>query len=198
MSHEPADVTILLQRIRNGDRAAESLLMSAVFPELVRIARRVLRSEPPGHSLEPTLLVSEVYVKAIRSTAIDWQDRQHLNRVAVRVMRHALVDHARAKGAGRRPPAALRAPFDDVADIRSNDNLENIIAVHEAIDQLEQEDAQLAALIELKYFGGDTVDEIATKMHIAKSTADKRLTFARAWLGARLTGPRTTDRRNDS
>lgn len=198
MSHEPADVTMLLRRIRNGERAAESLLMTAVFPELVRIARRVLRSEPRGHSLEPTILVSEVYVRAIRSTAIDWEDREHLNRVAVRVMRHVLVDHARAKGAGRRPPPAQRAPFDDVVDIRNDDNLEDIVAVHEAIDQLEQEDPQLAALIELRYFGGYTVDEIATKMQIAKSTTDKRLTFARAWLGARLTSPRSNDGHGDS
>jgi RNA polymerase sigma-70 factor (ECF subfamily) len=188
LNDTPADVTLLLHRINNGERAAESQLMSAMLPELDQIARRLLRSESPGHSLQPTILVNELYLRAIRSTATRWRDREHFRRVAVRVMRHVLIDHARAKGAGRRPPAALRQPIDDVASVRDQEDLDGIIAVQELLDQLERHDPQLAGIIELRFFGGYTVDEIATVMDLAKSTVDKRYAFAIAWLRGRLNG----------
>lgn len=161
MSSEPGDITLLLQRIRNGDRPAESQLMTAIYPQLMGIASRLLRSEPKGHSLEPTILVNDLYLKAIRQSAVDWQGREHLFRVAVRVMRNVLVDHAREKGAAKRPPSSERLPLEEVANLGGDDRLEEILWMQELMNQLGGEDQQLAEIVELRYFGGYTVDEIA-------------------------------------
>lgn len=158
--------------------------MPIVYEQLRSIAGKVFRGERPGHTLQTTGLVHEAYARLVDSD-IDWQDRRHFYAVAARIMRRILVDHANARNTAKRGDGARHVSLDS-AVIVSPDVGDDVLALHEALEQLGAEDGELADLLELYYFGGLTVDEIGKMKDASRSTLHRQLRFAKAWLRARL------------
>lgn len=158
--------------------------MPIVYEQLRAIAGNAFRGERPGHTLQTTALVHEAYARLVDSD-IDWQDRRHFYAVAARVMRRILVDHANARNAAKRGDRARHVSLED-AVLVAPDAGEEVLTLHQALDQLGTEDEELAALLELYYFGGLTVDEISKVKDESRSTLNRKLRFAKAWLRARL------------
>jgi RNA polymerase sigma-70 factor (ECF subfamily) len=174
-------ITLLLQRIHKGDRSAESELIPAVYEHLHRLAEWRFKAERPGHTLQPTALLGELYLRIIRDTSIDWQSRGHFYRVAAKTLRRILVDHARAVNAGRRPKPVDRLELDDVV-IYSEDRVQDILIIDEALNKLRMWDERQAIIVELRFFGGFSVEETAAALGIAERTVKRDWMLARAWL----------------
>ena len=182
---DPGAVTVLLDRIRRGDRATLTALMEIVYPELRKLARGLLRRERPGHVLQPTALVNEAYIRLVGHERHNWQNRAHFFAVAAQVMRRILVDHARASQAKKRSgdgaPIVLDA-FEVVSDHASTE----IIELDQALQELEQVSSRQAKIVELRYFGGLTVPETAEALGMNPRTVDRDWAAARVWLRRRL------------
>jgi RNA polymerase sigma factor (TIGR02999 family) len=175
-----APITQLLQRIRNGDRAAESQLMPLVYERLHRAAVQQFKSERPDHTLQPTALISEVYLRIIRGTTVDWQSRAHFYAVSARTMRRILVDHARAADAQRRPPRGAEVDIENVL-FYTNSNAYELLFIDDMLNQLAALDPRQAQIVELRVFGGLTVEETAHVVGISERTVKRDWTMARAW-----------------
>jgi RNA polymerase sigma factor (TIGR02999 family) len=175
-------LTLLLDRIRQGDEEAESRLIDLVYPELRRIARLHMRKEAAGHTLQPTALVHEVYLRIFGAAPVRVLDRAHFFALAARQMRRILVDHARARQAAKRGGDAVKLPIDAGAADPASAGTEDVIAVDEAIEKLEQLDPRAAKIIELRFFAGLTEKETAQVMGVSLSTLRADWRFARAWL----------------
>ncbi|HEY6554452.1 MAG TPA: sigma-70 family RNA polymerase sigma factor [Vicinamibacteria bacterium] len=182
----PQRVTQLLQQWRQGSSAAVDELMAAVYDELRRLARRHMRREGAGHTLQTTALVHEAFLR-LADAGLPWQDRDHFFAVAATQMRRILVDHARSRirskrGGGARP---LPLPLDDAlaAPARSSDDL---LAVDEALDRLSERDARKGRVVELHFFGGLSYPEIARLLGVSLSTVRLDMRFAKAWLRKEL------------
>lgn len=158
--------------------------MPIVYEQLHSIAGNALRRERSGHTLQATALVHEAYARLVDS-GVDWQDRRHFYAVAARVMRRILVDYANARNTAKRGDRARHVSLDD-AVVVAPDVGDDVLALHEALEQLGAEDQELAELLELYYFGGLTVDEIGKMKDASRSTLHRQLRFAKAWLRARL------------
>lgn len=158
--------------------------MPIVYEQLHSIAGKALRRERAGHTLQATALVHEAYARLVDS-GVDWQDRRHFYAVAARVMRRILVDYANARNAAKRGDRARHVSL-DAAVIVAPDVGDDVLALHEALEQLGSEDQELADLLELHYFGGLTVDEIGKMKDASRSTLHRQLRFAKAWLRTRL------------
>lgn len=180
-------ITMLLQRLHNGDRSAESELLPVVYAQLHRLAERQFRSERTGHTLQPTALLSELYLRIIRDTAIDWQSRAHFYAIASETIRRILIEHARAAKALRRPNPAKRVEIDDVL-IYADDRAEEILMIDEALAKLRLWDARQARVVELRFFGGLSVEETAEVLGVAERTVKRDWTLARAWLSTLMNG----------
>jgi len=178
---EPRDVTGLLQAWRSGDEQALERLIPVVLGELRLMAGRQMGGERDGHTLQPTALVNEVYLRLIDLRSMQWQDRAHFLAVAARLMRRVLVDHARARGAHKRGGAAHRVSLDD-AFVVSDDDFEDVVAVHEALDRLAAIDERKARVVELRFFGGLNVEETAAVLSVSPETVKRDWRFARVWL----------------
>ena len=181
------DVTRLLLAWSDGREAAAIPLMDAVYDELRRLARAYLMKERRDHSLPATALVHEAYLKLIDQRRVQWQNRAHFYAVASNVMRRLLVDHARARGAAKRG-VQITIPLDGV-DVADGGRTADLIALDAALDKLAALDARQARLVELRYFGGLTVDETAAVMDIAAITVKRDWAMARTWLYRELAGP---------
>lgn len=181
------EITRLLRQIRDGDRGAESRLMEAIYPELNRLAQRVLVRETPGHSLQPTLLIGDVWLKIVRNGSNEWADRAHFYRAAVKTMHNVLVDYARARNAQRRPKRHDRVPLEDVVVCTEN-RLPEILEVHDALEHLAREHPQAAEVVEMRYYGGYTLPEISEYLGISLTTVKNRHEFAMSSLDAYLRG----------
>jgi RNA polymerase sigma-70 factor, ECF subfamily len=179
--------TKLLQEWRTGDERAAEELMRIVYDELHQIAARVLRRERPHHTLRPTDLVSEAFVRLADGNQPDWQNRLHFFAIAARNMRRVLVDHARKRDAGKRGAGARPITFDE--DLIGAAAPENLLALDEAIEALARTDERKARVIELHYFGGLTLDEVAEVLEIHANTVTRDLRFAEAWLRRHLDRP---------
>ena len=179
---EAGDVTALLQRWRAGDAAAESILFEIVQPELHKIALNYMGRERPGHTLQPTALLNETYIKLTGARDLDWRDRHHFYALAARAMRRFLIDYARARG------NEVRLPFDDIVPMIAADsrNIELAIAIDMLLDELGKENADRCSMVELKYFLGLTDEEAAEALHLPLRTAQRRWIEARKWLFERL------------
>jgi RNA polymerase sigma-70 factor (ECF subfamily) len=184
MDSEPGQITALLERVRSGDRAAESQLLELVYLRLKKIAAQQLRGERKGHTLQPSALVSELYLR-LRDQPIDWQSRSHLFAVAATNVRRILMDHARKRKAQRRPPAAGRIDIDKLF-IESRDHPSEMMLVDQALTQLAEYDPRQARIVELRVFGGLTVTEIALELGLAERTIKRDWSMARAWLSKLL------------
>jgi RNA polymerase sigma-70 factor (ECF subfamily) len=185
MGRTDPDITVLLQRAAAGESDAESDLFDAIYNDLRAIARATLSSERPGHTLQPTVLVHEVFLR-LRGSAIDFQSRHHFFAIAARAMRRILVDHARARVARKRPGSAQQVELDERM-ILAEDDPETILAVDAALDHLRDLDTRQARIVEMRFFGGLTEEEIGTVLKISSRTVKREWQFARLWLFDRLT-----------
>jgi len=180
----PDSILHLLQAWRQGDQSAYDRLFPLVYAELRRLARAQLRREHPGHSLQPTLLVHEVYLRLVKAE-VDWRDRTHFLSVAARVMRRILVEHARSKGARKRGGLDQRVTLTgDLAAPESSPI--DVLVLDAAMERLRKLDARQADVVELSYFGALTYAEIGDALGISEATVDRDLRHARAWLRREL------------
>lgn len=181
-----AEVTRLLERWREGDRGAEDRLFKALHAELRAIAARSLRPERTDHTLQPTELVHEAYLR-LGPDAAEWQDRAHFFAVAARVMRRILIDHARARGTAKRGGGAIRVTLDPQMVEAGVDPLD-LTALEEAFAALEALDGRKARFMEMRYFAGLSNREIAGVGDVSERTVKRELQLGRAWLRRHLEG----------
>jgi RNA polymerase sigma-70 factor, ECF subfamily len=185
MEHS-AEVVRLLEEWRHGDQDAYDRLIPLVYGELRRLARGQLRRESPGHSLQPTVLVHEAYLR-LADVDIAWQNRTHFLSVAARVMRRILVEWARARRATKRGGDNGRVTLTDGVSARVPDPVD-MLALDGALERLTALDARQAQVVELSYFGGLTYPEIGRLLSVSEATVDRDLRHARAWLKRELAG----------
>jgi RNA polymerase sigma factor (TIGR02999 family) len=179
------EVTALLSAWGRGNADALNQLLPVVYAELRRIAARQLRVERPGHTLQPTALVHEVYLRLIDQRKVDWQDRAHFFGAAAQVMRRILVDHARKHRAGKRGEGVPNVSIDHAHDVAAPDGLP-ILALDQALDRLAQLDEDLARIVELRGCAGLTIEETACVLKVSPTTAKREWRAARAWLTREL------------
>lgn len=183
---EVTAVTELLARCRGGEKAARDQLFQVVYSELRRVARGYLKRERENHTLEPTALVHEAYVRLVNQPNASWEDRTHFFATAAEIMRHILVDHARKRVAAKRGGAEATIALSD--DIRGTDQRElRLLDVDEALTKLALIDPQQSKVVELRFFGGLTIEETAEALSISPATVKREWTMARAWLHRELT-----------
>lgn len=181
-----SDVTRILSQIEQGDPQAAGQLLPLVYDELRKLAAAKLAQEKPGQTLQATALVHEAYMRLVGSeTHRTYRDGSHFFASAATAMRHILVDIARAKRSDKRAGIRENKPIENVAAPLPDDEL---LALHEALDQLAAEDPLKAQLVELRYFAGLTGDQAAAVLGISPSTADRHWVFARAWLQNKVRG----------
>ena len=183
----PRDVTTLLGDWSRGNETALNQLLPLVYAELRRVAARQLRKERANHTLQPTALVHEVYMRLADQRRVDWQNRTHFFGVAARVMRRILVDHARRHGASKRGDGVRCVLIDEAKDIAASHEMP-VLALDHALHRLEKVDAELAKIVELRAFGGLTIEEAANVLGVSPSTAKRDWRTAKAWLNREL-GP---------
>jgi RNA polymerase sigma factor (TIGR02999 family) len=181
-----SDVTSLLADWSNGDRKALERLLPAVYDELRAIAARQLRQERGGHTLQPTALVHEAYLRLVDQREASWQGRAHFFGVAARVMRRVLVDHARRRNAGKRGGGTTRVALDEGAERAGSAAELSVVLCDDLLSRLGELDPRLAALAELRVFGGLTVEQAAEALDVSLSTAKRDWRTAKAWLAREL------------
>jgi RNA polymerase sigma factor (TIGR02999 family) len=187
MSSYRQPITTLLIDLREGRPGAAEELVGAVYQDLRRLAAHQFRHEAAGHTLQPTAIVHELYVRLFGGEAAPWQDRQHFFAVAAQQIRRILVDHARAKRAAKRGGDQVRVTMTQLGGGETKD--EDVLAVHEALEQLEALDKRAAQVIELRFFGGLEEQEAAEVLGISLATLKRDWVFARAWLLDQLGSP---------
>ncbi len=178
-------MTALLLAWRGGDEEALGRIVPAVEEELRKIARRCLRSERPGHSLQATALVNEAYVRLVDARRVNWQNRTHFLAMSARLMRRVLVDYARTKGAEKRGGEMVKVSLTQVTG-RANEVGEDVVGLSDALETLERIDARKGRIVELRFFGGLTVDEVASVLDVSPQTVAREWTFIKAWLRREL------------
>ena len=183
----PRDVTALLGDWSRGNRTALSQLLPLVYAELRRVAARQLRNERADHTLQPTALVHEVYMRLVDQRQVDWQNRAHFFGVSAQVMRRILVDHARRHGAGKRGEGVRCVSIDEARNVAASNEIA-ILALNHALDRLEKVDAELAKIVELRAFGGLTIEETAEVLGISPATVKREWSIARLWLLQKIEG----------
>lgn len=181
-----SDVTALLRRWSDGDAAALDALLPAVHDELRRLARSYMRREREGHTLEPTALVHEAYLRLVDQRDVHWESRGHFLAIAAQAMRRILVDHARGHRAAKRGGDAERVTLSGVPAVGDVGDVD-VIDLHGALDRLSRLDARQARVVELRTFGGLSVDETAAVLGISPATVKREWTTARLWLARALT-----------
>jgi RNA polymerase sigma factor (TIGR02999 family) len=181
MSDSPGAVTVLLAEIRNGNNDALPKLIPLVYQELKRLAAHCLRGEREGHTLQPTALVNEAYLR-LAGQAGEWQNRAHFMAVAAQLMRRILVDYARQRIAAKRGGGVVPVELETVQIADRVEQLEETLTVDDALARLALLDAQQARIVEMRYFGGMTVEETAAALNISPRTVKRDWALAKAWL----------------
>ena len=179
------DITALLGAWSRGNRGALNQLLPVVYAELRRIAGRQLRSERANHTLQPTALVHEVYLRLVNQRQVDWQNRTHFFGVAAQFMRRILVDHARRHSASKRGEGVRCVSIDEAKEVAAANEIP-ILALDHALARLEEVDSDLAKIVELRAFGGLTIEEAAHVLNVSPSTAKREWRTAKAWLNREL------------
>jgi len=179
-------ITKLIERARDGDRAAEAEVASVIYPELRRLARHYLSTERRGHTLQTTELINEAWLRLFGTNAVSVQTRNHLIALMATQMRRALVDYARHRNADKGPGGAIRVALADV-ELESPRPDEDVLAIDDALNALESVDARASKVVELRFFGGLRESEAANALGVSISTLKRDWAFARAWLYNRLT-----------
>ena len=186
MASSAQDITLLLEAVSRGDKSAEAALIPIVYTQLRQIAAHYLRREAQGHTLQTTDLVHEAYLRLLKPTTPDWQNRTHFFAVAATVMRRVLVDHARAKKSDKRGGGAPQSgELDDVA-APAIDDADRILALDDALSRLSVLAQRQSRIVELRYFAGMTVEETATAMDLSPRTVKREWQLAKAWLYGEL------------
>jgi RNA polymerase sigma factor (TIGR02999 family) len=180
-SHPSAEITRLLEAWGQGDQAALERLTPLVYNELRRMAHRYMRGEREGHTLETTALVNEAYLRLVDVHNVNWHDRAHFFAVSAQMMRRILVDAARGRVAERRGGRAVRAELETIPDLSSGRDRE-IVAIDDALKALAELDPRKAKVIELRFFGGLSVEETAAVLKISPQSVMRDWKLAKAWL----------------
>ncbi len=181
----PRNITTLLGDWSRGNGTALDELLPLVYAELRRAAARQLRKERADHTLQPTALVHEVYIRLVDQRQVDWQNRAHFFGVAAQVMRRILVDHARRRDASKRGEGVRCVSMDEAKDVAASNEIP-ILALDHALDRLARVDADLARIVELRAFGGLTIEQAAHVLSVSPSTAKRDWRTAKAWLNREL------------
>jgi RNA polymerase sigma factor (TIGR02999 family) len=181
----PTQLTQLLRDWGAGDQQALDDLMPIVYRELHRLADHYLRRERPDHTLQPTALVHEAYLRLVDQRGITWQNRAHFFGVAAQLMRRILVDHARRHRAAKRGGAAPKITLERVA-AGSEERAEDVLALDEALSRLARLDPRQERIVELRYFSGLTVEDTAEALGISPATVKREWSMARAWLSREI------------
>lgn len=181
------EVTLLLQKLQAGDRAALDELMPHVYAELRRIAAGYLKGERREHTLQPTALVNEAYLKLAEQSGLQPESRAHFLGIAATMMRQTLVDHARRHRAGKRGGTQLRVTYDENLPVPVQFDVE-VIALSDALERLAAEDSRMARIVELRYFGGLSIFETAEVVGVGTATVEREWRLARAWLKREIAG----------
>lgn len=180
-THPDHSISHLLIEVSHGNREAEAALMTQVYGELRRLARKYMRAERVNHTLQATALVNEAYLRLMGDPGASWQNRAHFFATAAQLMRHILVDHARARTAGKRGGLQNQVTLDEDL-VSSGDRSIDVLALHEALEKLGKLDARQARVVELRSFGGLTFAEIAYVLEASERTVKRDWEMARAWL----------------
>jgi RNA polymerase sigma-70 factor (ECF subfamily) len=188
MSAPGDNVTLLLAQLREGNQDAANQLIPLIYAELRRMAGAYMQRERPGQTLQATALVHEAYLRLVDGQQGPWQNRAHFFAIAAHTMRQVLVDHARRRQAGKRGGTSARKVAIDVDLLIAPDRLEDIIAIDEALERLAAIDPRQSRLIELRFFVGLNVEEVAEVMGISPITVKREWRSAKAWLHRELDG----------
>jgi RNA polymerase sigma factor (TIGR02999 family) len=181
------EVTALLQAWASGHQEALDRLIPLVHAELRRLARHYMKKERAGQTLQPTALVNEVYLRLVDVRRVRWQDRAHFFAMSARLMRRTLVNIALAKGSKKRNALARRVMFDE-ALVVSDERRDDLVALDDALTAFATVDARKSQVVELRYFGGLSVEETAEALHISPETVMRDWKLAKAWLARELAG----------
>ncbi|MBL9120754.1 MAG: sigma-70 family RNA polymerase sigma factor [Phycisphaerae bacterium] len=185
MSEPSSSVTQLLRAASSGERGDVDALLAAIYDDLRRLASHQMRSERDGHTLNPTALANEAYLRLIDQRSTDWRDRLHFFAVAARVIRRILIDHARARDAEKRGGKLVRVPLESMELAAAGIDVD-VLAVDEALGELADLDPRQAQIVELRFYGGLSNDEIAEYLAISTRSVDRDWVCAKAWLYCRL------------
>ena len=181
MNPQPQEVTQLLVAWSNGDRVARDRLMSVVYPELHRLAHHYMKRESPGHTLQTSALVNEAFLRLVDQRQVQWRNRAHFFGIAEQMMRRILVDYARnrhyAKRGGGKPPLSL-----DEALIISDERSAEVVDLDETLERLAEIDQRKSQIVELRFFGGVSIEETAEVLAVSPGTVMRDWTLAKAWL----------------
>jgi len=187
LQRPPTDLSGLLAEARDGAPAALDAVFEATYTQLRRIAGSLMRRERPGHTLQPTELVHDAWLKLVDQSRVSWTDRAHFLNIAGRAMRQVLVDHARRRGAHKRLDGVECVTFNDEAGHGASASFE-VLALHEALERFSTLDARAAHVVEARVFGGMTTAEVAHVLNVSTRTVELDWTVARRWLARELKG----------
>jgi RNA polymerase sigma-70 factor (ECF subfamily) len=185
MTIAPDNVTSLLRRWSDGDGSALEELTPLVYDELHRLAHQHMRREKAGHILQTSALINEAYVRLVDQAQPPWQNRAHFFGIAARLMRQILVDEARKRHSAKRGGTLIEVPLDDKAAL-AQEQAGNVIALDDALKTLEAIDGRQSKIVELRFFGGLSIEETADVLQISPGTVMRDWTFARAWLRSEM------------
>ena len=185
MPDAPNQVSVLLRKWSHGDEGALEQLTPLVYDELHRLAHQHMRRESAGHVLQTSALINEAYLRLVDQPRIQWESRAHFFGIAARLMRRILVDDARKRNSAKRGGSLIQVPLDVVGNI-AQQQAANVVAVDEALQRLEAIDARQSQIVELRFFGGLSIDETADLLKVSPGTVMRDWTFARAWLKSQM------------
>ena len=188
----PSEVTQLLVAWSDGDNSALEKLIPLVYDELRRLARRYMIRERSGHTLQTTALVNEAYLRMVDLKAVQWQNRAHFFAVSAQLMRHILVDFARSRGYKKRGGGTLNIPIDEALEV-SVDEPADLVALDDALNALAEIDIRKSKVVELRFFGGLSVEETAHVLKISPETVMRDWKMAKVWLLREISGEKQVD-----
>lgn len=185
MDDEGAEITRLLNAFRDGDAAAGEQLAYFLYPELHQLAAKNLHGKQPGHTWQPTALINEAYLRLVERGQPEWRSRAHFFAVASTIMRNILVDHARKRLAAKRGGGGGRVTWDDALEW-TDERPQSLIALNDALDSLAKFDPRRARMLEMRFFGGLSVEESAEALGVSRSTVERDMRIAGAWLSREI------------
>lgn len=180
--HSPDQITQMLLELTDGNKEVVNQILPHIYDELRKLASSYLRKERSNHTLQPTALVHEAYMKLIDQNRVQWQNRAHFFGIAAQVMRRILMDHARKHTADKRGGEFEKLPIEEEILIVSQDKSSELIALDEALEELAKIDPDKAKIVELRYFGGLSIEETAEVMGVSVPTINRHWKMAKAWL----------------
>jgi RNA polymerase sigma factor (TIGR02999 family) len=192
MTTSSSVVATMVDNARQGDEQALAALLPLVYDELRRLAARYMRRERPGQTLQATALVHDVYLRLLKDSHLSWQNRAHFFGIAARSMRQILIERARTRGAAKRGGSRIRVTFEPGLIAAAEAPSLDLEALDEALTRLTALDAELARVVEVRFFGGLSIEETAEALNISPATVKRRWTLAKAWLARELGGKNTT------